>query len=90
MDVDQLMHRSTFVSGSCRKFTAKGCLFFTKVHTNLVLARLARSTECWNSAFVKSFVTEGDLWQKNAEPRCGLLVIDLQSGTLSILFTSMG
>jgi hypothetical protein len=30
MDVDQLMHRSTFVSGSSREFAAKGCLFLQK------------------------------------------------------------
>jgi hypothetical protein len=37
MDIDQLMYRSTFVSGSGREFAAKGCLFFTKVYTKLVL-----------------------------------------------------
>ncbi len=52
MDVDQLMHRSTFVSGSGREFAAKGGIFFTKVYINLVLAGLTRSSECWNSAFL--------------------------------------
>jgi hypothetical protein len=28
MDVDQLMHRSTFVSGSGRKFAVKGSFFY--------------------------------------------------------------
>jgi hypothetical protein len=30
MDIDQLMYRSTFVSGSGREFAAKGCLFLQK------------------------------------------------------------
>ena len=30
MDIDQLMHRSTFVSGSGREFAAKDCLFLQK------------------------------------------------------------
>jgi hypothetical protein len=34
MDVDQLMHRSTFVSGSGREFAAKGGLFLQKFIQN--------------------------------------------------------